>query len=72
MGFFPAKDPVLGDAFGCDAIDMTIVPRTVDLGGFTRRRALPSARRRHRLTRASRRGDLVPDAHRRGAQGGVA
>src|ERR1700732_415276 len=46
MSFFPAKDPVLGDAFSCDAIEMAIVPRTVDLGGLTVRRALPSARRR--------------------------
>ena len=70
MGFFPAKDPVLGDAFSCDAIDMTIVPRTADLGGLTVRRARLSARRRDRLARALRRGDLVPHAHRRGAQGG--
>jgi redox-sensitive bicupin YhaK (pirin superfamily) len=46
MSFFPAKDPVLGDAFSCDAIEMAIVPRTVDLGDLTVRRALPSARRR--------------------------
>src|ERR1700737_390993 len=46
MSFFPAKDPVLGDAFSCDAIELAIVPRTVDLGGLTVRRALPSARRR--------------------------
>ena len=46
MSFFPAKDPVLGDAFSCDAIETAIVPRTVDLGDLTVRRALPSARRR--------------------------
>ena len=46
MSFFPAKDPVLGDAFSCDAVEIAIVPRTVDLGGLTVRRALPSARRR--------------------------
>jgi hypothetical protein len=46
MSFFPAKDPVLGDALSCDAIELAIVPRTVDLGGLTVRRALPSARRR--------------------------
>ena len=40
MSFFPAKDPVLGDAFSCDAIELAIVPRTVDLGGLTVRRAL--------------------------------
>jgi redox-sensitive bicupin YhaK (pirin superfamily) len=46
MSFFPAKDPVLGDAASSDAIELAIVPRTVDLGGLTVRRALPSARRR--------------------------
>jgi len=46
MSFFPAKDPVLGDALSCDAIELALVPRTVDLGGLTVRRALPSARRR--------------------------
>jgi redox-sensitive bicupin YhaK (pirin superfamily) len=46
MSFFPAKDPDPGDARACDAIDQVIVPRTNDIGGFTVRRALPSARRR--------------------------
>jgi len=46
MSFFPAKDPILGDAASSDAIELAIVPRTVDLGGLTVRRALPSARRR--------------------------
>jgi redox-sensitive bicupin YhaK (pirin superfamily) len=46
MSFFPAKDPILGDAASTDAIELAIVPRTVDLGGLTVRRALPSARRR--------------------------
>jgi len=47
MSFFPGKDPMAGDAFGCDAIAHVVVPRTVDLGdGFTVRRALPSARSR--------------------------
>ncbi len=46
MSFFPAKDPEPGDAPSCDAIDLVIVPRTADLGGFTVRRALPSSRRR--------------------------
>jgi len=46
MSFFPAKDPEPGDAFSCEAIDLVIVPRTADLGGFTVRRALPSTRRR--------------------------
>ena len=43
MSFFPAKDPAAGNAYQCDAIEHLIVPRTVDLGGLTVRRALPSA-----------------------------
>src|SRR5262245_815383 len=46
MSFFPGKDPTPGDAPACDAIDLMIVPRTVDLGGFEVRRALPHAKRR--------------------------
>jgi redox-sensitive bicupin YhaK (pirin superfamily) len=40
-----AIDPKPGDAFTCDAIDMVIVPRARDLGGFSVRRALPSTQR---------------------------
>jgi redox-sensitive bicupin YhaK (pirin superfamily) len=46
MSFFPAKDPAAGDKHGCEAIANVVVPRTVDLGDFTVRRALPSARSR--------------------------
>ncbi len=46
MSFFRGKDPQAGDAYACDAIDQVIVPRTVDLGDFAVRRALPSARTR--------------------------
>jgi redox-sensitive bicupin YhaK (pirin superfamily) len=46
MSFFPAKDPAPGDKLACDAIDLVIVPRSSDVGGFSVRRALPSARRR--------------------------
>jgi hypothetical protein len=46
MSFFPGKDPAAGDAYQCDAISQVIVPRTVDLGDFAVRRALPSARTR--------------------------
>src|SRR6187399_458077 len=46
MSFFPGKDPASGDAYQCDAISQVIVPRTVDLGDFAVRRALPSARTR--------------------------
>lgn len=46
MSFFPAKDPVPGDARTSDAIAHIVVPRSVDLGGFAVHRALPSARSR--------------------------
>jgi redox-sensitive bicupin YhaK (pirin superfamily) len=46
MSFFPAKDPVLGDAPSSNAIAHIVVPRSVDLGGFQVHRALPSARSR--------------------------
>ncbi|HET9716650.1 MAG TPA: pirin family protein [Pseudolabrys sp.] len=46
MSFFPGKDPAAGDAYQCDSIDQVIVPRSVDLGDFAVRRALPSARTR--------------------------
>ena len=46
MSWFPAKDPEPGNSLSCDAIELVIVPRTADLGGFTVRRALPSTRRR--------------------------
>ena len=46
MSFFPGKDPAAGDARQCDAVADLIVPRTVDLGNMTVRRALPSARSR--------------------------
>src|SRR5437016_1678778 len=46
MSWFAAKDPEPGDAYSCDAIELVIVPRSADLGGFSVRRALPSSRRR--------------------------
>ncbi len=46
MSFAPGKDPKAGDAYACDALDQVIVPRSVDLGEFSVRRALPSARSR--------------------------
>ena len=45
MSYYPADDPMPGDAFACDAIETVIIPRARDLGGFEVRRALPSARR---------------------------
>ena len=46
MSFFPGKDPAPGDAPAADAIDLIVVPRTVDVGHFAVRRALPHAKRR--------------------------
>src|SRR5207342_3908082 len=46
MSFFPGKDPAAGNTHQCDAISQVIVPRTVDLGDFAVRRALPSAQTR--------------------------
>jgi redox-sensitive bicupin YhaK (pirin superfamily) len=46
MSFFPGKDPAPGDARAADAIDLVVVPRSVDVGHFEVRRALPHARRR--------------------------
>jgi len=46
MSFFPAEDPRAGDAFACDRIDLMVVPRSHDIGGFEVRRALPTAKRR--------------------------
>ena len=46
MSFFPGKDPAAGDAYQCEAVAELIVPRTIDLGDVTVRRALPSARSR--------------------------
>jgi len=45
MSWQPADDPVPGDRRSCDALDIVIVPRVRDLGGFNVRRALPSAQR---------------------------
>ncbi len=45
MSWLPSDDPVLGDARSCDALDLVIVPRARDLGGFQVRRALPHTKR---------------------------
>ena len=46
MTSFPGQDPAPGDKPACEAIDQIIVPRSVDLGGFSVRRALPHTQRR--------------------------
>lgn len=42
MSFSPCPDPTLGDRTSCDVVDVVVVPRAVDLGEMTVRRALPS------------------------------
>lgn len=44
MSWSPCPDPTPGDAASVDAIDTVIVPRAVDLGEMTVRRALPSTK----------------------------
>ena len=46
MSFFPGNDPLPGDAFACDGIELMVIPNAKDLGGFQVRRALPTAKRR--------------------------
>src|SRR5947209_18499752 len=46
MSFFPGKDPAAADHHACDALDVVIVPRSVDLDGFSVRRALHHTTRR--------------------------
>ena len=45
MSWLPSNDPVLGDAKTCDALELVVVPRVRDLGGFAVRRALPQFKR---------------------------
>jgi redox-sensitive bicupin YhaK (pirin superfamily) len=45
MSWQPANAPATGPAPACEPVEMVIVPRARDLGGFEVRRALPSARR---------------------------
>src|ERR1700730_3469475 len=45
MSWMPSQDPVLGDKRSCDALELVIVPRVRDLGGFEVRHALPHGRR---------------------------
>jgi redox-sensitive bicupin YhaK (pirin superfamily) len=46
MSFSPEPDPAPGDAAAAEGIDLVIVPRSVDLGGFAVRRAIPHVKRR--------------------------
>ncbi|MGP0089693.1 MAG: pirin family protein [Xanthobacteraceae bacterium] len=45
MSWLPSNDPILGDHRTCDALELVIVPRARDLGGFSVRRALPHGKR---------------------------
>lgn len=45
MSWSPCPDPVLRDSASIDAVETLIVPRAVDLGEMTVRRALPSTKR---------------------------
>ena len=45
MSWSPCPDPVLGDRASTGAVETLIVPRAVDLGEMTVRRALPSTKR---------------------------
>ena len=45
MSWLPSNDPILGDIKTCDALELVIVPRVRDLGGFEVRRALPHGKR---------------------------
>lgn len=46
MSWLPDKDPVRGDKYSCDALELVVVPRVRDLGdGFSVRRALPHGKR---------------------------
>jgi len=45
MSWSPCPDPLLGDRASTSAIETLIVPRAVDLGEMTVRRALPSTKR---------------------------
>ena len=45
MSWTPCPDPILGNRESVDAVETLIVPRAVDLGEMTVRRALPSTKR---------------------------
>jgi redox-sensitive bicupin YhaK (pirin superfamily) len=45
MSWMPSSDPLLGDTQSCDALELVVVPRVRDLGGFAVRRALPQFKR---------------------------
>ena len=45
MSWLPSNDPLRADAQSYDALELVVVPRVRDLGGFEVRRALPHAQR---------------------------
>ena len=46
MSWQACDDPKFGDSESCNLIDLVVVPRTADIGGFEVRRALPTRERR--------------------------
>jgi hypothetical protein len=67
MSMLPQQDPVLGDTRTCDALDLVIVPRARDLGGFAVRRALPHV---HALVRSGMHGTHLVEKDEGIAPGG--
>jgi redox-sensitive bicupin YhaK (pirin superfamily) len=46
VSFFPGNDPLPGDPFASDQIELMVIPNAKDIGSFQVRRALPTAKRR--------------------------
>ncbi len=46
MSYLPANTPDCDDETGCDPVEISIIPRTADIGGYEVRRALPSRKKR--------------------------
>jgi redox-sensitive bicupin YhaK (pirin superfamily) len=45
MSWMPSHDPALGDKRSCDGLELVVIPRSRDLGGFAVHRALPHSKR---------------------------
>ncbi len=62
MSWQPCDDPQPSDRQACDLIDVVIVPRARDLGGFEVRRALPWSDPSSSSTRWDRRNSCLARA----------